>query len=141
MEPYLAWLILGFALVIVEMTTGTFYLLVLGIAAFGAGATAWLGQDFTIQVLTTALVSGIGVYLVHGYRRANGAKQMPSMDAGMPAKFESWTDQANGRARVRYRDTSWDARVEGNADLQPGATVYVASADGSTLRVGLKPPA
>jgi len=141
MEPYLAWLILGFALVIIEMTTGTFYLLVLGFAAFGAGAAAWLGQDFSIQVLTMTLISGIGVYLVHGYRGANSAKQMPSIDAGMPAKFEGWTDQATGRARVRYRDAGWDARVEGNADLQPGATVYVESADGSTLRVGVKPPA
>jgi len=126
MEPYLAWLLLGFALVIVEMTTGTFYLLVLGCAAFGASAAAWLGQDFLIQVLTTALISGIGAYLVHGYRGANSAQQMRSIDAGMPAKFEGWTDRATGRARVRYRDAGWDARVEGNADLLP-APLFTSS--------------
>jgi membrane protein implicated in regulation of membrane protease activity len=34
MDAYLAWLLLGLALVIVELLTGTFYLLVLGVAAF-----------------------------------------------------------------------------------------------------------
>jgi membrane protein implicated in regulation of membrane protease activity len=36
MDAYLAWLLLGLALVIVELLTGTFYLLVLGVAAKGA---------------------------------------------------------------------------------------------------------
>jgi hypothetical protein len=34
-EPYLAWAILGVILVIAELVTGTFYLVVLGVAAFG----------------------------------------------------------------------------------------------------------
>jgi len=33
MDHYLTWLIAGFLLVIVELLSGTFYLLVLGIAA------------------------------------------------------------------------------------------------------------
>ena len=41
MDGPLAWVIAGMALVISEMLTGTFYLLMLGIAAFGgAGAKA-----------------------------------------------------------------------------------------------------
>jgi membrane protein implicated in regulation of membrane protease activity len=58
----------------------------------------------------------------------------------MPARFESWTDQATGRARVHYRDASWEARVEGNVNLQAGATVYVQSSEGNTLRVSAQPP-
>ena len=38
---------------------------------------------------------------------------MPSVDAGMPASFESWIDAGARLARVRYRGASWDARVEG----------------------------
>ena len=38
MEAHLIWVIAGIILVIVELLTGTFYLLVLGVAAFaGAG--------------------------------------------------------------------------------------------------------
>ncbi len=140
MEPHIIWLILGFALLIIEMATGTFYLLVLGVACFGAAGAAVFGLNFPIQILIAALVSGIGAYLVHAYRGVNTANKMPSIDAGMPARFENWTDQATGRARVHYRDASWEARVAGGADLQPGTTVYVQSSEGNTLHVSVQPP-
>ena len=38
MENYHYWLMAGFVLVITELVTGTFYLLVIGIAAFVAAA-------------------------------------------------------------------------------------------------------
>ena len=43
MDPALAWAILGLVLVITELVTGTFYLLMLGVAAFVAAAAAWVG--------------------------------------------------------------------------------------------------
>jgi membrane protein implicated in regulation of membrane protease activity len=140
MEAYVAWLILGFVLLIIEMTSGTFYLLVLGVASFGAAAAAYLGQHFPVQVIIAAAVSAIGAYLVHAWHNRNTGEKMKSIDAGMPARFESWTDQATRRARVRYRDASWDARIEGQSDVQPGATVYVRSSDGNTLHVAVQPP-
>ncbi len=44
MDEDFLWAILGLTLVIVELLTGTFYLLMLAIAAFGAALAAWLGQ-------------------------------------------------------------------------------------------------
>ena len=41
MDPALAWAIGGLVLVIVEMLSGTFYLLVLAVGAFGAAVAAW----------------------------------------------------------------------------------------------------
>ena len=140
MEPYVVWLILGFTLIIIEMTTGTFYLLVLGVSCFGAAAAAFFGLGFPVQVSVAALLSGAGAYLVNAQRGANAAQKMKPMDAGMPASFESWTERGSGRARVRYRDASWDARIEDGVDLQPGATVYVQSTAGNTLLVSVRPP-
>ena len=40
MEHSLTWAIIGLVLVITELLTGTFYLLMLGIAAFGAALAA-----------------------------------------------------------------------------------------------------
>ena len=141
MEANLIWLLAGLALVIAELITGTFYLLVLGVAAFGAGAAAWLGGGFPLQVITATAVAGVGVYLVHAYRARNAAQQMPPIDAGQPASFESWVDQAAGLARVRYRGASWEARLEGSEAPQPGAVVYVLAAEGNTLKVSAKRPA
>jgi membrane protein implicated in regulation of membrane protease activity len=134
------WAVIGLALVIVELMTGTFYLLVLGIAAFGAALAAWIGHEFAMQSVVAALVSAIGCYGVHLYRAKNREQQMAPIDAGMPASFESWLDTGARLARVRYRGASWEARVEGGDAIEPGATVYVLAADGNTLRVAKNKP-
>lgn len=140
MDAALAWAIAGLVLVIVELLTGTFYLLMLGVAAFGAAGAAWLGYDFSVQVIVAAVVSAVGCYAVHVYRVRNKAEQMPPIDAGMPASFESWVDAGARLARVRYRGASWEARVEGSEMVEPGATVYVLAADGNTLKVAKNRP-
>ena len=140
MDPYLQWIVLGFALVIAELLTGTFYLLMLGVAAFGGGTVAWLGQPFPLQSTVAGVVAALGCYGVHVYRARNAARQMPNIDAGQPANFEAWVDQASGLARVRYRGASWEARVEGAGALEPGALVYVLTADGNTLKVTARRP-
>jgi membrane protein implicated in regulation of membrane protease activity len=141
MDASLAWAILGLALVIAELLTGTFYLLMLGIAAFGAAGTAWLGLAFGPQIVVAAVVAAAGCYGVHAYRAKNRARQMPPIDAGMPASFEQWIDPAARLARVRYRGASWDARVEGEGALEPGSPLYVVNTDGNTLKVAAKRPA
>jgi membrane protein implicated in regulation of membrane protease activity len=141
MEHYLAWAIVGLLLVITELLTGTFYLLMLGIAGFGAALAAWLGFGFGIQAIVFVLASGVGCYAVHLYRAKNQAQQMAPIDAGQPASFESWVDQGSGLARVRYRGASWDARLDPATPLQPGAVVYVLTTEGNTLKVSLRRPA
>src|SRR5258705_9282302 len=141
MEQDLLWAILGLALVVIELLTGTFYLLMLGIAAFGAALAAWLGQPFGVQAVVAALVSAAGCYGVHVYRANNVKGQMASIDAGQPASFENWLDQGARRARVRYRGASWDALVDGDAAIDAGAVLYVVKADGNTLNVTVNRPA
>jgi membrane protein implicated in regulation of membrane protease activity len=141
MEPYLVWAVLGLVLIVVELLTGTFYLLVLGIACFGAAAVAFFGAGFPLQVILAAVVAAVGVYVVHAYRARNAARQMAPVDRGQPARFERWIDRAQGLARVQYRGASWDAHIEGDAALDSGATIYVLSADGNTLEISKTRPA
>jgi membrane protein implicated in regulation of membrane protease activity len=141
MDHAIVWAVIGLVLVIVEVMTGTFYLLMLGVAAFGAALAAWLGLGFSAQSIVAVVVSAVGCYGVHVYRAKNSAQQMAPIDAGMPASFESWLDAGSRLARVRYRGASWDARVEGLEAIEPGATVYVLATDGNTLRVAKNKPA
>jgi len=141
MEPWLVWGVLGMVLVIAELLSGTFYLLMLGVAAFGAAAAAGMGLVFSVQSIVFSVVAVLGCYGVHAYRAKNKAEQMPSIDAGMPANFESWVDSSARLARVRYRGASWEARVEGAEAVEPGATVYVLATDGNTLKVAKTRPA
>ncbi len=141
MEEDLLWAILGLTLVGVELLTGTFYLLVLGVAAFGAALAAWLGQGFPVQALVAAAIAALGCYGVHVYRAKNTTRQMAPVDAGQPASFESWVDQGARLARVRYRGTSWDAMVDGDGAVDAGAMLYVVTANGNTLKVTARRPA
>jgi membrane protein implicated in regulation of membrane protease activity len=140
MEEDFLWAILGLTLVIVELLTGTFYLLVLGIAAFGAALVAWLGQGIGVQAIVAALIAGAGCYGVHLYRAKNSTQQMQHVDAGQPANFESWLDQGARLARVSYRGASWEALVEGEDSPAAGAIVYVHSTHGNTLKVSARRP-
>lgn len=139
-EPYIAWAILGFVLVIAELFSGTFYLLMLGVAAFGASAAAWFGHGFPLQSIVAGLVAAAGAYGVHTYRVRNATQQMKAVDAGQPASFENWVDRNARLARVRYRGASWEARVDGDQAPEPGSVVYVVSTQGNTLQVTAKHP-
>lgn len=134
------WAIGGLALVIAELLSGTFYLLMLGIAAFGAALAAYFGLPFSVQVIVAALVSAAGCYGVHVHRARNPGQPMAPIDAGMPATFEQWIDQAGRLARVRYRGAPWEARVESGDNPEPGGLVYVVNVDGNTLKVAAKRP-
>ena len=138
MDHALPWVIAGLVLAISELLSGTFYLLMLAVAAFGAAAGAYLGLGFGAQIAVAASVAAAGCYAVHAYRAKNRAQQMTPIDSGMPASFEHWIDQGSRLARVRYRGASWDARVEGTDALEPGSLIYVARADGNTLEVSAK---
>ncbi len=135
MDPALAWAIVALVLVIAELLSGTFYLLMLAVAAFGAAAVAYLAQPFPLQCVVAVVIAAAGCYGVHVYRARSAGKRMAPLDAGMPASFESWLDAGARLARVRYRGASWDARVEGHEAMEPGATLVVLAADGNTLKV------
>ena len=141
MDPAFAWAIVGLVLVISELLTGTFYLLMLAVAAFGAAAAAYFGQGFPVQCIVAALLAAAGCYGGHIYRARAEPTRMAPIDAGMPASFETWLDAGARLARVRYRGATWDARVEGSEAIEPGATVFVVAADGNTLTVAKNRPA
>jgi len=145
MDLWLIWVIAGFVLVIAELVTGTFYLLVVGIGAFAGAGVAWLGGNGIAQAGVAGLVALIGAWLVHMWHDAQ-PKDAPHtsnfLDRGQPVVLESWANEAANVARVSYRGTTWDARVV--TALQPpvpGSTLYIEGQEGGMLLVGATPPA
>lgn len=136
MDYDLMWLIAGFVLVIVELVTGSFYLLVLGVGAFAGALVAYFKLGFWMQAMAAAMVTIAGVMWVRTRPRDLEDAPMASLDVGQLASFESWSNQAAGSARVRYRDTQWDAKIEGDAGSPVhGDPFYILSVEGSTLRI------
>ena len=138
MDPAIAWIVAGFALVILELLTGTFYLLVIGAGAFAGALAAWLGGAFLAQAVAACAVALAGTAAVRRWHLAHQDKGAADnlLDRGQPVVLEAWTDEPNGLARVRYRGASWDARVAATDRPAPGATLFIAGQDGNTLLVG-----
>ncbi len=141
MDIGLAWLIAGFGLIIAELLSGTFYLLVLGIAAFAGAAVFYGGGSLGIQAAVAAVVALAGLAWVQRYRKKIAPGRMRSLDVGQPASFDSWVDRNTRHARVRYRDALWDAEIVGEAAGEPGEILYVTSVNGNTLTVSKARPA
>jgi len=143
MESYLLWLICGLVLVTAELITGTFYLLVLGLAALVASAVGYFGGSFAVQAVCASVVAVIGVIVVNRWRR--NRKDQPqgtnNMDVGQPVVFEAWTNEAARLARVKYRGASWDAHLMGDAAARADDVLYICGAEGSRLQVSPSKPA
>lgn len=141
MDLPLAWLIAGAALIIAELVTGTFYLLVLGLAALVGSGVGYAGGALIWQALAAAIVAVAGFAWVRRYRHTVTPQRMRGLDVGQHAVFESWVNKGAGHARVKYRDAQWDAHVSGDASGEPGEILYITAVDGNTLKVSKTRPA
>ena len=145
MDLWLLWLVVGFVLVIAELLTGTFYLLVIGVGAFAGAGVAWLGGSVLVQAFLGSAVALAGAWFVHHWhaRVLPGAPRDGNMlDRGQAVVLEGWANEPAGIARVKYRGTSWDARFADPAGRPPpGSTLYIEGMEGNTLVVVAAPPA
>ena len=144
MDLWLLWTIIGFVLVIIELATGTFYLLVLGLGAFAAALVAWLGANMLVQAAVGGGVALAGSWFVHHWheaqRRADGGKSN-LLDRGQPVVLDGWANESAGIARVKYRGAMWDARLaEPATHPAPGSTLYIEGQEGTMLVVASAPP-
>jgi membrane protein implicated in regulation of membrane protease activity len=136
MSMELGWLLLALVLVIVELLTGTFFLLILGIAAGVGSLVAWLGGGFWLQALIASAMAISGtVLLIRRKKSTPGPARENQMDLGQTVVHTSWVSEAQRIARVRYRDADWDAEVLGTDKIEPGAVLFVAAVEGSRLKV------
>lgn len=146
MEGYLVWIIAGFTLVIIELLSGTFYLLVLGLGAFAGALAAWLGAPFLLQVLVAGITAGIGAWLAHRWHASHrkNEDQANAIDIGQSVTIDRWINNVAGIMRVKYRGTEWDARVANGdaaaASAAPGAMLFIVAQEGQTWVVATQQP-
>jgi len=137
MELWLVWIVAGFALAIAELLSGTFYLLVIGVGAFTGALVAWMGGNMLVQVAAGGVVAIAGAIAVHHWhsRQKSGDAQSNFLDRGQPVVLEGWANESANLARVKYRGTTWDARLAPGSRPAPGTTLYIEGQEGNTLVV------
>ena len=129
------WLAAG-VLVVAELATGTFYLLMLALGAAAGAIAAHAGLPLTGQIATAAVLGGGAVVAWH-LRRSRRPAAAPAatnpdvnLDVGGTVQVPAW--DADGSARIAYRGSHWEARHVGTGHPVPGLHVILA-VDGNRL--------
>jgi membrane protein implicated in regulation of membrane protease activity len=114
------WLALAGVLVILEMFSGTFYLLMIALGMVAGATAAWLSLAAELQVLLAALVGAAATAALRRRRpRKSDAARDPNinLDIGQNLHVAHWHD---GTARVMYRGALWDVELGGGAIPEAG---------------------
>lgn len=137
MADWMNWLVAAGVLVVLELFTGTFYLLMIAIGlAFGALA-ALAGASGPLQTIAAGVVGVIATGLLHRSRLGRPAKSNPArdhnvnLDIGQHVTVAAWNE---GRARVMYRGALWDVELGQGATAQAG-DFRIVEVQGSRLIV------
>jgi membrane protein implicated in regulation of membrane protease activity len=117
------WWVLTGVLVALELVTGTFYLLMLGLGTVAAALVAMAGHGVTAQLVAAAIVGGVGAVLLAQWRKRQTSTRQDAhnqhLDLGATVQVDAWDDL--GTAQVMHRGAAWTAVLAVGQTAAPGA--------------------
>lgn len=132
------WWVLALVVVIAELTTGTFYLLMVAVGLVAGAIASHLDLTLNAQIIIAALVGGGATLAWHLYKikqpgtvRAEANPDV-NQDVGATVQVDTW--RADGSATVKYRGAQWSVMAAPGAAQAPGS-YRVQEVKGSTLVV------
>lgn len=130
MTDWMMWLALAGTLVILEMFSGTFYLLMIALGLVAGAIMATLGFAHPTQMAVAALVGIIATYALrrskYGRRSHVDATRDRSvnLDIGETVRIDSWQLQHGvAHTRSQYRGALWDIELVPGFEAQPGSFI------------------
>jgi membrane protein implicated in regulation of membrane protease activity len=140
---WIAWLVLGIALIIAEVFTLGFVLLWFGIGAVAAALAGMLGAPFVVQfgifaVISIALTAMSRTIFAKYLSHSDEHTVKMGIDA-LPGQIGTVTSASRGalhEGAVKVYGSTWTAfPVDGESDLVEGEKVEVVSIKGSSIYV------
>src|SRR5660397_143091 len=107
MSDWLIWLTAAVAVVILEIYSGTFYLLMMAIGLAAGAVAAKFGVDLTIQFIVAAVVGTIAMILLRmskfGTPQKTEASKDPNaiLDIGRTINVTEWQRGEGGKSQAR----------------------------------------
>jgi membrane protein implicated in regulation of membrane protease activity len=130
------WIVLAGVLLVAEMTTGTFYLLLFALGAGLGAILSWMGLGVEFQITAAAIFAAGTSFLLKRSRSGQTANaQSDKLDIGNTVYVENWGGEglSPGRAKVTYRGSTWSAI---SLDVPPRAGAHnIVNVNGSTLEL------
>ena len=137
MADWTTWLAAAGVLVIRELFTGTFYLLMIAVGLAAGGAVALAGAAPPLQAICAGIVGVLATGVLHRSRFGHAGRRDAArdrnvnLDIGQHVTVPAWD---NGHARVRYRGALWDVELGQGATARPGS-FRIVEVQGSRLVV------
>ncbi|MFL6706629.1 MAG: NfeD family protein [Massilia sp.] len=123
MSDWMNWLVAAGVLVVLELFSGTFYLLMIALGLVAGALAALAGGAGALQMIVAAIVGVVATGVLHRSRfghagRGNAARDPNvNIDIGQRLEVAHWQD---GHARVKYRGALWDVELGPGAQPEPG---------------------
>lgn len=136
----LIWFIVAGGCLIAELFSGTFYLLIIGIAFGLAGVAGVFDTSLLVQLLIILIASVLGLVIVRNSRlknkkNAQSAEKDLVLDIGQKVQVSDW--QKEGESYIgmtKYRGASWQVCYHG--EISPVSGSYqISGIDGNVLQV------
>jgi membrane protein implicated in regulation of membrane protease activity len=137
MAEWMGWLVAAGVLVVLELFTGTFYLLMIAIGLAVGGIVAVAGAGAPVQTVAAAAVGVLATALLRRSHFGRPARHEAArdrnvnLDIGQRVDVPAWE---HGRARVMYRGALWDVELGQGATPQAGE-FRIVEVQGSRLVV------
>jgi membrane protein implicated in regulation of membrane protease activity len=127
MDASTFWWVAAAVVVIAELLTGTFYLLMVALGLAAGALAAHAGLSWTAQIAVAAAVGAATTVVWHFRRssRAQAAKAQASrnadvnQDIGATVYVDEWA--ADGTAQVKYRGANWSVIPSHDTALVAGS--------------------
>lgn len=123
MSGWMMWLAAAGVLMILEIFSGTFYLLMLALGVAAGAAAAWFEASLAVQLLLAAVVGAAATATLRRRRpHSPDAARNPdiNLDIGQTLHVTHWH---HGVARAMYRGAMWDVELAPGAEARAGQFV------------------
>lgn len=138
--PVWIWFVIAGICLVAELFSGTFYLLIIGIALGLAGLAGLLVTSFLIQLVIVLIASMVGLMIVRNSRlKSNKNKSFTDMDLtldiGQKIVVDQWHKEGHSYlSEAKYRGANWQISYEGDVPAVPG-TYQITGINGNVLQV------
>lgn len=132
MTEFYIFLIIGFIFLVGEITTGTFYLLVIAVASIIAAIFALFFKSILIPILASVILSIIGCVIVNKKLKRNLHNNMVVEHIGQMAEVVEVFDN---KIKVLYSGSYWNAVINTHEELKVGDNVKIVKFSNSLLTV------
>ena len=129
MADWVIWFSVAGLLVVIELFTGSIYLLMIALGMAAGGVVAYLGFSVSHQLFAAGIVGFAGTLALRMSRLAR--KKNPAhdpnvnFDIGNTLLIDEWESVSNGSSvsRAAYRGAMWDVELESGAQAISGLFV------------------